>query len=108
MNQTMMLQRCRSNAEPLKAMRNSIKEESSLIKPMKIQSDATVEHEADDISEELSEMPKSAAQKTESVASLFKERMVTFRKSLSKKLVFADQLDLRDTQMVSEFAFDIY
>ena len=42
------------------------------------------------------------------VVSIFKERLVNYRKQISKKMVFADQLDLRDPQMVSEFACDIY
>jgi hypothetical protein len=42
------------------------------------------------------------------ISSIFKERLVNYRKKLSKQMVFADQLDLRDPQMVSEFAFDIY
>ncbi len=43
-----------------------------------------------------------------STESIFKERLVSYRKQLSKNMVFADQLDLRDPQMVSEFACDIY
>ena len=39
---------------------------------------------------------------------IFKERLAAYRKTVTKGMVFADQLDLRDPQMVSEFASDIY
>lgn len=68
--------------------------------------------ETDNISEELSaesaHKQQSEQEKKTSISSVFKERLVNFRKQLSKKLIFADQLDLRDPQMVSEFAYDIY
>lgn len=38
----------------------------------------------------------------------FKERLVGYRKLASRGMTFSDQLDMRDPQMVSEFATDIY
>ena len=68
-------------------------------------------HTAADSKNEFKEENVDDSMKTvseKSIGSIFKERLVHFRKQLSKKMVFADQLDLRDPQMVSEFAFDIY
>ena len=42
------------------------------------------------------------------VNDIFKERLATFRKQIMKGMVFSDQLDIRNPQMVSEFADDIY
>lgn len=42
------------------------------------------------------------------VGDIFKERLVTLRKSIMKGMMFSDQLDIRNPQMVSEFASDIY
>ena len=39
---------------------------------------------------------------------IFKKRLVSHRRNLSKKMVFSDQLEIRDPQMVAEFASDIY
>ena len=68
-------------------------------------------HTAADSKNEFKEENVDDSMKTvseKSIGSIFKERLVHYRKQLSKKMVFADQLDLRDPQMVSEFAFDIY
>lgn len=100
--QSMPLTRCRSIAEPLKTLRSSTKEESSLIKPQKIISEIS---SSGDICEENVEEFKESRK---SVSSVFKERLANWRKQISKKMVFADQLDMRDPQMVSEFASDIY
>lgn len=39
---------------------------------------------------------------------IFKQRLVTHRRNLSKQMVFTDQLEIRDPQMVAEFASEIY
>ena len=39
---------------------------------------------------------------------VFKQRLVTHRRNLSKQMVFTDQLEIRDPQMVAEFASEIY
>lgn len=43
----------------------------------------------------------------ESVAEIFKQRLVQHRRNISKTMVFSDQLQMRDPQMVSEIAQDI-
>ena len=42
------------------------------------------------------------------VAEDFKQRVASFRKRICKTMVFSDQLDIRDPQMVAELATDIY
>lgn len=42
------------------------------------------------------------------VAEEFKQRIASFRKRICKTMVFSDQLDIRDPQMVAELATDIY
>ena len=44
----------------------------------------------------------------EPVAEVFKQRLVSHRRQLSKSMVFSDQLEIRDPQMVAELASDIY
>ena len=48
------------------------------------------------------------SKETESVAEIFKQRIIQWRRSISKGMVFSDQLEMRDPQMVAEFATDIY
>lgn len=105
--QSQPLSRCRSIAEPFKSQRvQESAQESSLIKCMKIQSSNDTKKR--DLSKESSADESSQLDSKRDISSVFKERMVNHRKKLSKKMVFADQLDLRDPQMVSEFACDIY
>ena len=42
------------------------------------------------------------------VSEVFKQRMVQFRRQISKGMVFSDQLEMRDPQMVAEHAKEIY
>jgi len=42
------------------------------------------------------------------VSEVFKQRLVKFRRTLSKSMVFTDQIELRDPQMVAEMATEIY
>jgi len=44
----------------------------------------------------------------ESVSEIFKQRLTAYRKQISKNMVFTDQLEIRDPQMVAELATDIY
>ena len=44
----------------------------------------------------------------EPVAEVFKQRIVQYRRTISKSMVFSDQLEMRDPQMVAELATDIY
>ena len=39
---------------------------------------------------------------------MFKQRLVAFRKQMCKKMNFCDALDIRNPQLASEFATDIY
>ena len=49
-----------------------------------------------------------ATDKKKSVSELFKQRLAAFRKQMSKKMNFCDALDIRNPQLASEFASDIY
>ena len=49
-----------------------------------------------------------ATDKKKSVSELFKQRRAAFRKQMSKKMNFCDALDIRNPQLASEFASDIY
>ena len=42
------------------------------------------------------------------MSEVFKQRLVKFRRTLSKSMVFTDQIELRDPQMVAEMATEIY
>ena len=44
----------------------------------------------------------------ESPSQVFSQRLAQYRKSLQKQLSFADSIDLRNPQLVAEFAGDIY
>ena len=44
----------------------------------------------------------------ESVSEIFKQLLTAYRKQISKNMVFTDQLEIRDPQMVAELATDIY
>ena len=67
-------------------------------------------HEAtsDDLNEKEPVKGTKKHRRNQSVSDLFKERLVGYRKQASKTMTFSDQLDMRDPQMVSEFATDIY
>ena len=56
----------------------------------------------------ISKRKESTERSTASVPEIFKQRLVSHRRNLSKKMVFTDQLEIRDPQMVAEFASDIY
>ena len=43
-----------------------------------------------------------------SVSEVFKQRLVNYRRQISKNMVFSDQLELRDPQMVAELATEVY
>lgn len=43
-----------------------------------------------------------------SVSEVFKQRLVNYRKKIGKLLNFTDQMDLRNPQLASEFASEIY
>lgn len=43
-----------------------------------------------------------------SVSDIFKQRLVNYRRQISKNMVFSDQLELRDPQMVAELATEVY
>jgi len=51
---------------------------------------------------------RASAERSASVPEIFKQRLVSHRRNLSKKMVFSDQLEIRDPQMVAEHANDIY
>ena len=66
-------------------------------------------HNADSVDlSESAALLEDIEKETKSVAEIFKERLAVYRKTITKGMVFADQLDLRDPQMVSEVASDIY
>jgi len=45
---------------------------------------------------------------TNSVSEINKERLQAYKKKIMKEMTFADQLDMRDPQCVTEFANDIF
>ena len=123
------LKRCQSNVQPFKSSSEvctlepikesepvaESKDDGGLLKCMKIEVKAEDEkstgssHEA--TSEDLNENKALGLKKhrrNQSVSDLFKERLVGYRKLTSKSMTFSDQLDMRNPQMVSEFATDIY
>ena len=63
-------------------------------------------------SEDLSEMPSSTSthdqSKPHEVAEVLRERLQGYKKELLKSLSFADQLDMRDPQAVTEMANQIF
>ena len=64
-----------------------------------------------EVAEELVGQTKAKAQpeqKSENVSEVFKERLAQYKKSLSKQLGFSDSIELRNPQMVSELAQEIY
>lgn len=46
--------------------------------------------------------------KTDSVSEVTKERLQAYKKKIMKEMTFADQLDMRDPQCVTEYANDIF
>ena len=38
----------------------------------------------------------------------FKQRQATYRKQLTRQMIFADSIDLRDPQLATEYASEIY
>ena len=43
-----------------------------------------------------------------SVSDIFKQRLVNYRRQISKNMVFSDQLELRDPQFCAELATEVY
>ena len=80
-------------------------DENGLIKSVKIKTTEEIRAVSAATEEEKKAEESQSAQQ---ISSIFKERLVNFRKQMCKKMNFADQLDMRDPQMVSEFAYDIY
>ena len=122
------LKRCQSNAQPFTSARTAnalepvvedsgadTKDDGGLIKMKKIELNEVEEkstgssHEAtsDDLNEK-EPIKGKAHKRNQSVSDLFKERLVGYRKQVSRGMTFSDQLDLRNPQMVAEFATDIY
>ena len=73
---------------------------------MKIQS--SCEESKNEFKENPKEDDSMKTVSENSIGSIFKERLINYRRTLSKKMVIAEQLDMRNPQMVSEFAYDIY
>ena len=51
---------------------------------------------------------KKQSESNESVSEIFKQRLAQFKRTISKGMNFADQLEMRNPQMVTEMAQDIY
>ena len=51
---------------------------------------------------------KEEEEKTVSVSETFKQRLVNFRKQISRQMSFPDQMDIRNPQVASEYASEIY
>ena len=92
------------------------KDDGGLLKCKKIELNEVEEkstgssHEAtsDDLNEKQPVKGNRKHKRNESVSDIFKERLVGFRKQNTKNMTFSDQLDIRNPQMVAEFATDIY
>ena len=92
------------------------KKETPLIKLMKVDECEAGEKQAsgeDDVNETQKAADSTAAQKQpfdegQSVAEVFKQRLTQFKRTLSKGMTFADQLEMRNPQMVTEMAQNIY
>lgn len=60
-------------------------------------------------SEELAELSSNSTEKAPaSVSEVFRLRLQNLKKDISKSLSFADQLDMRDVQCVTEMANNIF
>ena len=60
------------------------------------------------IEKKSKQSPVSATQKAEKVRDECKERLAQYRKTCFKSMVLSDQLDMRDPQMIAEYAQEIY
>lgn len=69
---------------------------------MKVQSTNDLQEESSD------DLKQSDSKSSQEISGIFKERLVNLRKSMVKKMNFVDQLDMRNPQMVSEYASEIY
>lgn len=52
--------------------------------------------------------PRLTQDATHSVAETFKERLQAYKKMISKDMSFTDQLDMREPQLVTEYALSIF
>ena len=57
---------------------------------------------------DIAEVHKTKQQKVKTVSENFRERLAAYKKDITKDMTFADQLDMRDPQFVTEFTADIY
>lgn len=69
-----------------------------------------VEKESPVVAEELvgQSKAKQVEQQADNITEVFKDRLTQYKKNLSKQLVFSDSIELRNPQMVSELAQEIY
>ena len=89
---------CSANEDPLFKTQALFKLTSAVVDEYSVDSETT---------KDVSDLP-AKCQKQDSVAQQFKERMQSYKKKLMKDMTFADQLDMRDPQCVTEVANDIF
>ena len=69
---------------------------------------SAVEDESSVVSETTKDVSDLPVKSHQSVSNQFKERLLTYKKRITKDMTFADQLDMRDPQCVTEVANDIF